>query len=201
VNQTIVYNQTTDSAIRTSAPVNSTAQNITGASSIAFQCAATVSTPGAKVFESTAVDVDADTITITSHGYLTGLKGQVSTDGELPAGLSGGTDYFVIKVDANTIKLATSLVNAQAGTAVNITTQGTGDHTFTPTALAGGTATLQKSIDGTNWFTEVSAQNITTTTVLYFEKVDPTALYYRIAYVLTAGELTLTTSMLGKGMS
>ena len=43
-----------------------------------------------------------------------------------PSPLTAGTDYYAINVDSTHIKLATSQANALAGTAVNITTNGTG---------------------------------------------------------------------------
>lgn len=44
----------------------------------------------------------------------------------MPGGLSAGTDYYVIKTDANHFKLATSASNAEAGIAVNIASTGSG---------------------------------------------------------------------------
>lgn len=81
--------------------------------------------------EDDAVDIDANTITVQGHEYDTAVKGQLTTTGNLPTGLSLATDYYIIKVDANTIKLATSESNALAGTAVDITALGDGVHTFT----------------------------------------------------------------------
>lgn len=144
------------------------------------------------------VDIAANTITIPGHAFATGAKGQFTTTGVLPTGLSAVTDYYLIVVDADTLKVASSAANALAGTPIDITTTGTGTQTFTPTALAGGTATLQKSVDGSNWFAEGSAQNITASTVLYFEKVDPSGKYYRIAYAITAGELTVQELFYGR---
>lgn len=79
-----------------------------------------------------------DMITVASHNYWTGLAVNLTTSGGFPGGLGAGT-YYVIKVDGNRFKLATSLVNAQAGTAIDITTAGTGNLTLTPT----GTLTMQ----------------------------------------------------------
>ena len=45
---------------------------------------------------------------------------------EILLDLSTGTVYFVIKVDHNTIKLATNASNANSGTKINITGTGTG---------------------------------------------------------------------------
>lgn len=52
--------------------------------------------------------------------------------GALPAGLDATTIYYTIRQSATTSKLATSFVNAKAGTAVNFTTNGTGTHTIYP---------------------------------------------------------------------
>lgn len=88
----------------------------------------------AAVFDSsTDVNTSTDVITETAHGLSTGVKGQLTTTGTLPTGLSLATDYFIIKTDANSFQLATSLANAEAGTNIDITGAGSGTHTFTPT--------------------------------------------------------------------
>lgn len=77
-----------------------------------------------------------DVMTNAGHGYLTG-DGPVQVSnvgGALPAGLSALTDYWVIKLDANTFKLAASLSLAMAGTPIDITTNGTGTQTLGDTA-------------------------------------------------------------------
>lgn len=78
----------------------------------------------------TSVDTGADTIEHTFYGLLTGTRIQLTTTTTLPAGLSLATDYFVIKVTDTTCRLATSYANAVAGTAIDITTAGTGTHTI-----------------------------------------------------------------------
>ena len=52
----------------------------------------------------------------------------------LPGGLATATDYWVIRVDANTIKLATTFPLALAGTAIDLTATGTGTNTIVSTA-------------------------------------------------------------------
>lgn len=86
----------------------------------------------AKSFATTDVNTSTDVITETSHPYYTGLVGRFTTTGSLPGGLSLATDYYVIKVSANTYAVATSLRNAEAGTKVNLSSVGSGTHTFTP---------------------------------------------------------------------
>lgn len=110
---------------------------------------------------STAWDAATDIITSTAHGFYTGMVVQVSTTGALPTGISGSTDYWVIRVDANTLKLASSLANAQAGTAVNFTAAGSGNHTLTQQTNV-ATVIVETSPDSATWFAHdlMSAVNI-----------------------------------------
>ncbi|OGM06039.1 hypothetical protein A2125_01460 [Candidatus Woesebacteria bacterium GWB1_43_5] len=62
---------------------------------------------------------------------LTGTKVTFSSTTTLPAGLSTSTTYYLIYQSTTTFKVATSLANALAGTAVDITDTGTGTHTVT----------------------------------------------------------------------
>lgn len=76
-------------------------------------------------------DAGTDTLTITAHGLLTG-DGPVAVrniGGALPAAtpaLGPVLDRWVIRVDANTLKIATSNANAMSGTFIDITSDGTG---------------------------------------------------------------------------
>jgi len=99
---------------------------------------------------------------------LTGTRVRLTTTTTLPAGLATATDYYVIVVTSSTFKLATSYANAVAGTAINITSTGTGTHTvtwllprytngaglnaifFNPAATALGAATPNLSLGYTN---------------------------------------------------
>ena len=83
-------------------------------------------------FASGDVNVGTDVITVPSNSSLhTGQKLQLTTSGTLPTGLSLATDYFVIRLTATTIKLASNLINAVAGTAIDITGAGSGTNTLT----------------------------------------------------------------------
>lgn len=79
----------------------------------------------------TAVDTGANTLTITGHGLVTG-DGPAAVrniGGALPAAtpaLGPLLDRFVIRVDANTLKLAASSADALAGTPIDITSSGSG---------------------------------------------------------------------------
>lgn len=155
----------------------------------------TVSAPAAGTFTCAASNI----CTKASHGYKNGLKVQVSTTTTLPGGLSAVTDYYVIYLSASTFSLATSAANALAGTAIDITDAGTGTHTVTPQALAGGNVKLQGSQDGTTYVDLGVSSNITTTANFIFEKVDPTFDYVRAVYTLTGGQISVSQNLLVKG--
>lgn len=169
----------------------------------AVQAVWDVNTPAAAAF---AADDETDVCTAEAHGMATGLKVRVSTDGVLPTGLAAATDYFVIAVDEDTFQLATSRANALAGTEIDLEDAGTGTHTITPTALAGGTIKLQKTVDGTNWVDvhddEVTgganSQNVTADGGNVW--VIPDAMWRQVKLVLamTAGQLTLAASVVAK---
>jgi len=78
------------------------------------------------------VSVSADTITINNHRFLTGSRVTYTNGGGGNiGGLTNDTAFFAIKVDHNTIQLATSASNANSGTAINLTTLGSGiSHTL-----------------------------------------------------------------------
>jgi hypothetical protein len=77
-----------------------------------------------------AVNPANDTFTVTSHGFVTGDAVRITTAGTLPGGLAINTTYYIIKVNANDFKLATSAVNAAGGTAIDITNTGSGLQTI-----------------------------------------------------------------------
>ncbi len=84
-----------------------------------------------------AADPATDELTITNPTvpFDLGDRVRLTTTGTLPAGLATATDYFVIPVrksiGAYVLKLGTSLANAIAGTAINVTGAGSGTHTIT----------------------------------------------------------------------
>lgn len=89
---------------------------------------------GNKTFADGDVATGTDTITITAHGFRQNQQVRMTTTGVLPAGLALATNYFVIVVDANSIKVSAA-VN---GVAVDITA-----------AAGGGTHTINTAIFGT----------------------------------------------------
>lgn len=152
------------------------------------------------------VDITADSITIASHGLTTGLKGQTTSTGTLPAGITTGVDYFVISLDANTIQLASSLALAQAGTPLDLTNQGTvaTTHTFTPTSVAGATLSLQKSnnyVPGDNagtWDAVEAATSISADGDVWISDIDPEYMWVRQSFTLTAGRLSASSILVIK---
>lgn len=70
--------------------------------------------------------------TKTAHGLITGSKIRLTTSGALPTGLATGTDYYVVKLTADTFGVSTSLANAVAETPTRVNTSGTqsGTHSF-----------------------------------------------------------------------
>jgi len=110
-----------------------------------------------KTFTDTEVAVADDEITISTHGYTSGMVAQLTTTGTLPAGLAGSTDYWIYVKDVDTIKLATSAANLAAGTYVNITAaSGGGTHTVDVNTAA-GTVKFWYSSDGSTKEKEVDA--------------------------------------------
>jgi len=131
-------------------------------------------------------DDTTDICTYTSttslpSNILTGTRVQLTTTTTLPAPLATATNYYVIRIDNSTFKLATTYANAVAGTAIDITTTGTGTHTinwllprytngagvqaiiFNPNSVALGAATPNMSIGYTN---SISTASRATPTVL-----------------------------------
>lgn len=79
---------------------------------------------------STGVDTTTDLITTTSpHNLTQGQAITVTTAGTLPTGISAATVYYLIVPSTTTFGFATTYVNSQAGTLINITGAGAGAST------------------------------------------------------------------------
>jgi hypothetical protein len=80
-------------------------------------------------------------ISIPAHGFSQGELVQYDSVGQtVVGGLSSGSPYYIILIDGDNIKLATTLENANANTAVDLTQVGVGVHRI---------LSLSKSPDGT----------------------------------------------------
>jgi len=154
---------------------------------LAFQYIWNANVPAVKTFIGTDITLADNYVTKAAHGFYTGLKVQLTTGTTLPAGLALLTDYFIVRLSASTFGFAASLVNAQAGTLVDITDGGTGTHTVTAVALAGATVKLQKSNDGSNWVDVASAQALTADATYLPDAVDVAFKYVKPVVAITAG--------------
>lgn len=88
------------------------------------------------------VDTGGNTFTITGHGLPQGRRVQFTTSNTLPSPLAANTDYYVLNPTTNTFQVSTTI----GGTAVDITTQGTGTHSVKPArpvVVAGSSTAVQ----------------------------------------------------------
>ncbi len=172
---------------------SSTTYKIGKFDSVCYQLHYTDATPGVKTFVAANVNVTPNTVTITAHGYNTGLKVAL-TGTNLPGGLSA-TTYWIIRVDADNISFASSLALASAGTAIDITSQGTtANATLTPALLVttGFVVKLQQSNDGETFF-DVSGVTVTITATgdTLWTVTNPPALWHKIVITPTTGALNI----------
>ena len=105
----------------------------------------TVAAPSAITVPTANVTLGTDTITITNHNLTTGDKLTYANGGgaDMTVGGVAPTVVYVIRVDENTIQLASSESNANAGTEYDIDGAGNDAQTFT-----GDTATVTATISG-----------------------------------------------------
>ena len=104
----------------------------------------TIPVPTVRTIATAKVSTANNTIEIASHNMQTGtVLTYQDGSGTALAGLSDNTQYFVIRHTDDLIKLASSLSNANAGTAINLT--GTGNNAQT---LEGTQATATATISG-----------------------------------------------------
>ena len=97
-----------------------------------------------------AVTTGADSLTINNHPFNVGERVYITTTATLPGGLSALTEYFIIDTDANTIKLATTKANAIAGTAIDLTSTGSGTIVVEHTKYIEASGNGLLSVDSTN---------------------------------------------------
>ena len=89
--------------------------------------------------DTSVVSISADTLTFNNHRFLTGQRVTYNDGGGTAIGGLADGVYFIIKVDQNTIKLASSASNAASSTAINLTS-----------GAAGGSHTLNVAFDSIN---------------------------------------------------
>jgi hypothetical protein len=184
--------ETTDSITT----VNSSVIDCRVIDTLSVQCVADVNTPAAKTFTDANITDGTDTIAIAAHGFTTGLKAALTTAGVLPTGLSA-TDYYIIVVTSGSIRLATSLANALAGTAQATAADGSGTHTLTP-ATASGSWQLSASNDNVTYELLGSAVNFTADDNTVISLADVGHRYVKVVATLTAGRADLDVIASGK---
>lgn len=146
------------------------------------------------------IDLPNDKVTVPTHGFVTGLKGQLTTTGTLPTGLSTSTDYFIINLTSSTVAFADTLAHAVAGTKLPLSGEGTGVHTFTPTAIAGAIK-LQGRLESSSTYVDIpsSSTSITGSQNNIWNVDAPYYRYVKVNVTPTAGKLTASVEILVHG--
>ena len=108
--------------------------------------AVTIAAPAAKTFNGASA-VGSNAITFTAHGFATGDElTYADGGGTVVGGLTTATTYFAIRLTADTLSLATTVDNANAGTVITLTDGAGASHTLT-----GVTATATASLGSGNY--------------------------------------------------
>lgn len=192
-----VFNLTNNTYTQTSDPV--TLEHMVG---YIYSSSFTVASLSNPTFVDADVDVVENTVTKAAHGLITGQTFTLTTSGVLPAGLALLTTYYAITVSSSVFKVASSLANALAGTAVDITAAaGGGTHTVAKAALASCSLKVQFSLDydpnfpqtGTWYDLTSGSDNITATGTLQNSKADVYYPWARFVLTQTSGVLTSLT--------
>ena len=89
--------------------------------------------------DTSIVSISGNTLTFRNHRFLTGQRVTYNDGGGTAIGGLVDGVYFIIKVDPNTIQLATNASNAASSTAIDLTS-----------GAAGGSHTLNVAFDGVN---------------------------------------------------
>ena len=100
--------------------------------------------------------------TASAHGLVTGSRVRM-VGGTLPTPLLANTDYFAIVSSTTSLTLATTLVNAQAGTAIDLTDAGSGALTLTEQVLSAVdplSVLVNKEISHPSWAARTLIDNL-----------------------------------------
>lgn len=189
----------TSSALIDTQGGNGGAVDLSGASRYSIQAVYTVGTYSTRVVASAAITFGPDpgsVFTFASHGFVTGLGVTLTTSSALPSGLLVATTYYVIRLTANTFRLASSLANAIAGTFIELGDAGVGNQSVIPTALAGATVLFQESNDGATWVDIQAATAITATGSIFYKQPASTTRYVRVVKAITTGSVALAANIL-----
>ena len=113
--------------------------------------AVTIAAPAAKTFNG-AGGVGSNAITFTAHGFATGdALTYAHSGGSVVVGLTTATTYYAIRLAANTLSLATTLENANAGTVITLADGSGANHTLTGTTATGASSLGTGNITHAGW--------------------------------------------------
>lgn len=130
------------------------------------------------VTQASGIDTGTDIITTTADNfYWTGLKVLFSSSGTMPTGLS--TVGYIISVSDSTFKVASSLANAIAGTAIDITAVGSGTMTVTPYTFNNSLFNVPARVQNINNALDVNySTNVLTVSDSYFSTASANGHFY-----------------------
>lgn len=129
---------------------------------------------------------DVLTLSSTNQNFPTGTSIKFIQSGTLPAPLNTTDVYYTIAVSSSsatpgTIMVATTLANAAAGVAIDLTTNGTGSNTITPVSTFTGDALLDLlTLNTTNANFQTGASLKFSTTGTLPNPLNTTDTYYSI---------------------
>jgi len=144
---------------------------------------APTATFSAPFFTATSANVTfaADTITSSAnHNMSTGDGVRYTTSGTVIGNLTASTVYYIIKISDSVFKLALSNSAATNGVAIDLSSAGTGTHTFTATdtgKIAAGTVVASTGF----------IKSITLTNPGYGYNIIPTPIITDSSYALSGG--------------
>lgn len=188
------------SAERSSGLVYSEAIDIDGYK--IWSATATVSntTPGS--IAGIVADETTNELIYAAHGFLDALKVEL-TGADLPDGLLESTPYYVIKVDDDTFKLATSRANALDGIAIDFVDAGSGEITAEPSATLDADIKFQKNDaprgETAQWVDIGSATAVDAGGNFGFSGADAGYRQIRAAIVVSSSEATVSMGFSAKG--
>ncbi len=158
-------------------------------SGVAVWLASTTTLPVGTMPTSTfTADSTTDRIAlVTDLGLPTGYPCTVSSTLTLPTGLSAATTYYLILVSAGVYKLATSRANALLHSGIDLTTNGTGTMTLSPSGVVAENDLWWSRVSGTTGYICSSYANAIAGTSIDFTST-PVGVY-TISFVGTGGFL------------
>ena len=80
----------------------------------------------------TSINTNSNTFTLANHGFVTSdyVTYRVGSGGSAAGGLVDGNEYYIVKIDNDNFRVATTKYNSQRGYGLDITSAGVGQQTF-----------------------------------------------------------------------